>query len=166
MAGPDRSIFQIDVFKREAADEVALVTSSGGGRLRHLGQGDRQLHEGQAPGGAGEPEHRSKAWKFYLPIANPNPHKPPLGLIRTYCDLEHWETVWEHNLKNTYVRLPFVLLGEFILLWVILATVVTEPIRTRDNHEIICNLSFFTEGNLIAKSLNGILSLWNISSKE
>jgi signal transduction histidine kinase len=72
----------------------------------------------------------TKAWKVYYPIQNPRKGGPPIGLIRTYCDLEHWETVWEHNLRNTYIRLPFVLLGEFILLWVILATVVTEPIRS------------------------------------
>ena len=29
MAGPDRSVFQIDVFRRESGEQVSLVTSSG-----------------------------------------------------------------------------------------------------------------------------------------
>jgi signal transduction histidine kinase len=132
LAGPDRSIFQIDVFKREGVDDVALVTSSGDDATITWGKEIGSHMKGNPQAELVDLNTGTKAWKFYLPIQNPKPGKgkPPIGLIRTYCDLEHWETVWEHNLKNTYVRLPFVLLGEFILLWVILATVVTEPIRS------------------------------------
>ncbi len=70
----------------------------------------------------------TRAWKIYLPIRNLRPKQPPYGLIRTYCDLERWETVWENNLNNTLIRLPMVVLGEFILLWVILGSVVNGPI--------------------------------------
>jgi len=130
LAGPDRSIFQIDVFKREANDEVSLVTSSGDDASITWGKEIGSHMKGNPQAELVDLNTGTKAWKVYYPIRNPRPGRPPLGLIRTYCDLEHWETVWEHNLKNTYVRLPFVLLGEFILLWVILATVVTEPIRS------------------------------------
>ena len=130
LAGPDRSIFQIDVFKREANDEVTLVTSSGEDASITWGKEIGSHMKGNPQAELVDLNTGTKAWKVYYPIRNPKPGRPPLGLIRTYCDLEHWETVWEHNLKNTYVRLPFVLLGEFILLWVILATVVTEPIRS------------------------------------
>jgi len=130
LAGPDRSIFQIDVFKREGADDVELVTSSGDDTSIAWGKEIGSYMRGKGQAELVDLNTGTRAWKVYLPIRNPLKGKPPLGLIRTYCDLEHWETVWDHNLRNTYVRLPFVLLGEFILLWVILATVVTEPIRS------------------------------------
>jgi signal transduction histidine kinase len=72
----------------------------------------------------------TRAWKVYLPIRNLRPKLPPYGLIRAYCDLERWETVWQNNLNNTLLRLPMVILGEFILLWVILGSVVSEPIAS------------------------------------
>ena len=49
----------------------------------------------------------TRAWKIYLPIRNLRPKLPPYGLIRTYCDLERWETVWQNNLKNTYCGCPW-----------------------------------------------------------
>lgn len=130
LAGPDRSIFQIDVFRREAGEEVSLVTSSADDATVTYGKELGSYMKGKPQAELVELNTGTQAWKLYMPIPNPRPGRPPLGLIRTYCDLEHWETVWQHNLKNTYIRLPFVLLGEFILLWVILATVVTEPIRS------------------------------------
>jgi signal transduction histidine kinase len=130
LAGPDRSIFQIDVFKREGPEDVELVTSSAEDSSVAWGKEIGSHMKGNPQAELVDLNTGNKAWKFYLPIRNPKKDRPPLGLIRTYCDLEHWETVWNHNLRNTYVRLPFVLLGEFILLWVVLATVVTEPIRS------------------------------------
>ena len=130
LAGPDRSIFQIDVFRREDKDEVSLVTSSGDEDKIGYGRDIGSYMKNPKP--TAELVYLTtgnRAWKVYLPIRNPRPNKAPLGLIRTYCDLERWETVWQNNLKNTYMRLPMVLLGEFILLWVILATVVDEPIK-------------------------------------
>jgi signal transduction histidine kinase len=43
--------------------------------------------------------------------------------------LEKWEKVWAQNLQSTIRILPFVLLGEFILLWVIMAFFVNDPLR-------------------------------------
>jgi len=130
LAGPDRSVFQIDVFRREDKDEVSLVTSSGDddkiGYGRDIGS---YMRNPKPTAELVNLNTGTRAWKVYLPIRNPRPGKPPLGLIRTYCDLERWETVWQNNLRNTYLRLPMVLLGEFILLWVILASVVDEPIK-------------------------------------
>jgi len=128
LAGPDRSIFQIDVFRREDKDEVSLVTSSGVDEDVDWGRSIGSYMNGGPQAELVMLTTGNKAWKVYLPIRNPRPNKPPLGLIRTYCDLERWETVWQNNLNNTYLRLPMVLLGEFILLWVILGSVVSEPI--------------------------------------
>jgi signal transduction histidine kinase len=129
LAGPDRSIFQIDVFRREDKDEVSLVTSSGDDDKVEWGREIGSYMKITKPSAElVDLNTGTRAWKVYLPIRNPKPNKPPLGLIRTYCDLERWETVWKNNLNNTYMRLPMVILGEFILLWVILATVVSEPI--------------------------------------
>ena len=129
LAGPDRSIFQIDVFRREDHDEVSLVTSSGDDDKIGYGKEIGSYMKNSKPTAElVDLTTGTKAWKIYLPIRNPRPNKPPLGLIRTYCDMERWETVWKNNLKNTLMRLPMVVLGEFILLWVILASVVDEPI--------------------------------------
>jgi len=135
LAGEDRVIFQIDVFKRIAEDRVSLVTSS---------IDDDQVESGANLGSylrlkGPQPElvdlnTGNKAWKVYLPIRNPRGGgKPYLGIIRVYCDLEHWEAIWSRNLHRTYKILPLVLLGEFILLWVVLGTVVTDPVRAITN---------------------------------
>jgi signal transduction histidine kinase len=130
LAGPDRSIFQIDVFRRlPYSTQVALVASSEDEDKVEWGKEIGSHMEISAPQSElVELTTGTRAWKIYLPIRNPHPRQPPLGLIRTYCDLERWETVWENNLRNTYLRLPMVILGEFILLWVILGSVVSEPI--------------------------------------
>ena len=130
LAGPDRSIFQIDVFRRlPGSTQVALVASSEDEDKVEWGKEIGSHMEISAPQSElVELTTGTRAWKIYLPIHNPRPKQPPLGLIRTYCDLERWETVWENNLRNTYLRLPMVILGEFILLWVILGSVVSEPI--------------------------------------
>lgn len=129
LAGPDRSIFQMDIFRREDKDQVSLVTSSGDDDKIEWGPGIGSYMRNSKPSAElVDLTTGTRAWKVYFPIRNPKPNKPPLGLIRTYCDLERWEVVWRNNLKNTYLRLPMVLLGEFILLWVILASVVSEPI--------------------------------------
>ena len=132
LAGPDRSIFQIDVFRRmPGSDQVALVASS---------EDEDKVDWGKEIGShmeIGAPQSElvelttgTRAWKIYLPIRNLKPKQPPYGLIRAYCDLERWETVWQNNLNNTLLRLPMVIVGEFILLWVILGSVVSEPIAS------------------------------------
>ena len=74
-------------------------------------------------------EPAGRAWKVYLPIRTHKLGQPPIGLIRAYCDLERWEVVWNNNLKRTYRTLPGVLLGEFILLWLILRVLISDPIE-------------------------------------
>jgi signal transduction histidine kinase len=132
LAGPDRSIFQIDVFRRlPGTSQVALVASSEDEDKVEWGKEIGSHMEISAPQSElVELNTGTRAWKIYLPIRNLRPKLPPYGLIRTYCDLERWETVWKNNLKNTYLRLPMVILGEFILLWVILGSVVSEPIAS------------------------------------
>lgn len=132
MVNPQGSIFQIDVFKNEGREQISLVVSSL--------PDDDQVDWG--PGlasylklAAPKPElvelnTGNRAWKVYLPIRNPRSGRAPIGLVRVYCDLERWETVWRNNVRRTLTTLPFVLLGEFIILWVILGTVVSDPLRT------------------------------------
>jgi len=131
IAGPDRSIFQIDVFKRVGkGSEVALVRSSGDESLVDWGPEIGSYLSLSGPqtelvdlntGG--------RAWKVYMPIHAHKPGQPPVGLIRAYCDLERWEVVWGNNLKRTLRTLPGVLLGEFILLWLILRVLISDPIE-------------------------------------
>jgi signal transduction histidine kinase len=129
IAGPDRSVFQIDVFRRVGRGEVQLLRSSGDedsvdwgpdlGSYLTLAGPQAELVDLTTG---------NKAWKVYLPIRNPRPGYPPLGLIRAYCDLERWEVVWHQNIKKTFHTLPEVLLGEFILLWLILRLLISDPV--------------------------------------
>lgn len=131
LSSPQHSIFQIDVFKRESRDVVSLITSSL--------PDDDQVDWGPGIGSylklkgplpeLVELNTGTRAWKIYLPIRNPRPNLPPIGLVRVYCDLERWETVWRNNLRRTLTTLPFVVMGEFIILWVILGSVVSDPVR-------------------------------------
>ena len=132
LAGLDRSIFQIDVFRRLPYNsQVALVASSEDEDKVEWGKEiGSHMEIVQAQAELVELNTGTRAWKIYLPIRNPRPKQPPLGLIRAYCDLERWETVWQNNLNTTLLRLPMVILGEFILLWVILGSVVSEPIAS------------------------------------
>ncbi|HTL99063.1 MAG TPA: histidine kinase dimerization/phospho-acceptor domain-containing protein [Holophagaceae bacterium] len=129
IAGEDRAVFQIDVFKRTDNGKVELVRSSGEEDQvdwnpdlgAYLDQQGAQTSLVDLEGGG-------RAWKCYLPIANPRPHHPSIGLIRAYCDLQRWEDVWKANLEKTYRTLPPVLAGEFILLWVVLRWLISDPL--------------------------------------
>ncbi len=132
IAGPDRSIFQIDVFRRVGRNEVELVRSSlpneddvdwGPDLGSYLSLNGPQAELVDLTTG-------TKAWKVYLPIRSPHPGHPPLGLIRAYCDLERWQVVWNQNFKKTIHTLPGVLLGEFILLWLILRWLISDPVES------------------------------------
>jgi signal transduction histidine kinase len=131
IAGPDRSIFQIDVFKRVGrGTEVALVRSSGEESNIEWGQEIGSYLSLPGPqADLVDLNTGGRAWKVYLPIRTHKPGQPPLGLIRAYCDLERWEVVWDNNLKRTLRTLPGVLLGEFILLWLILRVLISDPIE-------------------------------------
>jgi signal transduction histidine kinase len=131
IAGPDRSIFQIDVFKRVGkGSEVELVRSSGEETLVDWGPEIGSYLT--LPGPQAELvalNTGGRAWKVYLPIRLHKPGLPPIGLVRAYCDLERWEAVWDSNVKRTTGILPGVLLGEFILLWLILRMLISDPIE-------------------------------------
>lgn len=131
IAGPDRSIFQIDVFKRVGrTNEVELVRSSGEEANIEWGpEIGSYLSLAGPQAELVDLNTGNKAWKVYLPIRNRKPGGPPLGLIRAYCDLERWEVVWSNNFKKTLHTLPGVLLGEFILLWLILRMLISDPIE-------------------------------------
>lgn len=131
IAGPDRSIFQIDVFKRVGkGNEVELVRSSGDEAVVDWGpEIGTYLSLPKAQAELVDLNTGRQAWKVYLPIRSHKPGQPPIGLIRAYCDLERWEVVWDNNLKRTLRTLPGVLLGEFILLWLILRVLISDPIE-------------------------------------
>ncbi len=132
IAGEDRSIFQMDVFQRiDKTEKVDLLVSSGVeseiqwtpdlGKFMTLKVPSAELVDLSTG---------TKGWKVYLPIQNPKGDKhPAIGLIRAYCNLERWEIVWANNQSRTLKTLPWVILGEFILLWVILGIFVNDPLR-------------------------------------
>lgn len=130
LAGENRSLFEIDVFYLEPKTKQIAIISSGDETqvtrgpeiLEYLAKNQRREELVDLNTG-------SHAWEILEPIPNPKPGRPPIGLIRTYLDLERWETVWKQNLQSTIRILPFVLLGEFILLWVIMAFFVNDPLR-------------------------------------
>lgn len=139
LAGTDKSIDQIDVFKAGPDPaKVILVTSSAGGEEiswspdlgRFMkpkdGGSTAQLISLISSEGNGR---TSLGWEVYLPIPSPLESQPPIGLVRTYCDMERWEVVWRNNLKRTFRILPLVLLGEFVLLWLVLGWLLDSPLK-------------------------------------
>ncbi len=131
IAGPDRSIFQIDVFKRVGkGNEVELVRSSGEESLVDVGPEVGSYLTLTGPqADLVDLNTGGRAWKVYLSIHTHKPGQPPIGLIRAYCDLERWEVVWNRTFNKTVQTLPGVLLGEFILLWLILRVLISDPIE-------------------------------------
>ena len=128
IAGDDRAIFQVDVFKRGDDGKVELVRSSGDEDQVDVGPELAAYLDLKAPlTSLVDLEGGGQAWKCYLPIANSHRNRPNIGFIRAYCDLERWEDVWQANLRKTYRTLPPVLAGEFILLWVILRWLISDP---------------------------------------
>lgn len=132
LAGDERSVFQIDVFKREPGGLVSLVTSSIDETevdwepdLGHLLNEITKSMATEVLLNTG-----NHGWKVYSLIDSPRQGKPAIGLIRVYCDMERWEVVWRKNRNRTYKQtLPLVLLGEFILLWVITSVFVKDPLQ-------------------------------------
>jgi len=131
LAGEKRSIFQIDIFHLEPKTrQLATPISSGDeAKLEWGPEILEHLERNQTRTELVDLTTGFRAWEILYPIPNPKPGRPPIGLIRTYLDLERWETVWSQNLQSTIRILPFVLLGEFILLWVIMAFFVNDPLR-------------------------------------
>lgn len=133
IAGPDRSIFRIDVFRRVNGNEVELFRSSGDEANIPVGKDlasyldikrpDAQIVDLEVDG-----KPAGRGWKVYVPIPSSRQGRPSTGLVRTYCDLERWDTVWAANRNRTLNMLPGVLVGEFILLWLILRWLISDPL--------------------------------------
>jgi len=135
LAGEGRAIFQIDVFKAEGRDQINFVISSGDENTVDWKPGISTYMTIGTPTADIVPlvdseGNVNRGWRVFYPIHSPKPGHPPIGLIRTYCDLERWEIVWEKNLQRTLYLLPPVLLGEFILLWVLLGAILSDPLKT------------------------------------
>ena len=103
IAGPDRSIFQIDVFKRIGkGTEVELVRSSGDETTVEWGPEIGSYMALQKPQAElVDLNTGGRAWKVYLPIRSHTKDQHAIGLIRAYCDLERWEVVWDNNYNRT-----------------------------------------------------------------
>jgi signal transduction histidine kinase len=145
LQGSDKSIVRIDVFRAESRDKVAFVTSSGeddqviwsptmGWAMKpDAGPSASQVPltpEGQTLKEAEAEGSESSGWRVFLPIMNPKGETfAPIGLVKTVCDMERWEVVWKTNLRRTYWKLPPILMGEFLLLWVILAWLLNDPLK-------------------------------------
>ncbi|MBI4912599.1 MAG: HAMP domain-containing protein [Acidobacteria bacterium] len=128
IAGERRSIFQVDIFHL-TREGLGLISSGDEAQVTHGPEVEEALRKGIQKAELVPLTTGNRAWEILYPIPNPRAGRPPLALIRTYCDLERWEVVWTENLHRTLNILPWVLLGEFILLWVIMAAFVNDPLR-------------------------------------
>jgi two-component system NtrC family sensor kinase len=134
IAGKGRSVFQIDVFKRVDGNAVELVKSSGDEGVVGAGKDlpsfldikEPQTQLVELADEEGKPAGRG--WKVYLAIPNPKQGRPSIGIVRGYIDLERWDAVWTANRNRTLNMLPGVLAGEFILLWLILRWLISDPL--------------------------------------
>ena len=145
LAGTDKSIDQIDVFKAESGAKVSLVTSSTEdnevvwtpdlGRFMLPSPSEpawRLIDLIPSDPDASNGTHSARAslgWEVHVPILSPTAGHPPIGLVRAYCDMERWEVVWPNNQKRTYRLLPYALLSEFVLLWMTLSWLLRRPLR-------------------------------------
>ncbi len=129
LAGPDRSVLQIDVFRLEGRHGgLSLVASSEHQGLVTFGP-DLEAHlEASEP----RPELVElkpgvQAWRVHLPIRPPNGR--PIGLVRTHLSLERWVAIDRANLASTLRLLPFVVLAEGLLLWWLLGSIIRKPLE-------------------------------------
>lgn len=136
MAGSDKSINQIDVFRRldplrDGQEGLGVVASSlGDDAIVEMGSALASHLKDQGPQSElVKLETGDSAWKVYLPIESLRKGKPPIGLVRITVDLERWQTVWQIILRRTYIMLPVVIAGEFLILWVILGFALSDPLR-------------------------------------
>lgn len=129
LADPSRSLYQIDVFRR-TRDGIELVTSSAEDAGVEWSQDlAAQLELKEPKAELVDLTTGNKAWKVFQPIRSRAFARPNTGFIRVYCDLERWEEVWRANLRRTLNTLPLVILGEFILLYVLLGIFVHDPLK-------------------------------------
>jgi signal transduction histidine kinase len=182
MAGPDRTVFQIDVFRRldpqrDGAEGLSLVGSSLADNSQ-VEMGADLASYLKAPGPQAMEVNLSTGnlgWKVLLPIASIRSGKPPVGLIRLYLDMEPWETVWTSILRRTYQTLPPVILGEFIILWVILGFAISDPLRVitgamkrleRGDTQARAHVQLKDELGLIADQFNSMAGQLHLASEE
>jgi len=132
LAGPSHSIYQIDVFRRsrENAGAVEMITSSAEDAEVVWGPEIAGFLDLTAPQSQlVDLTTGNRAWKVYQPIRSKAHGRPNSGVIRVYCDLERWEEVWRANLRRTLNTLPLVILGEFLLLYLLLKVFVHRPLK-------------------------------------
>jgi signal transduction histidine kinase len=132
MASTDRAIFQIDVFQRSGPKQAFLWVSSelDESTVKYGPEVGTYLDITAPDANIVELENGSRAWKVYVPIPNPNSNRISLGIVRAYCDLQRWDDVWSANRRRTLDKLPGVLVGEFILLWLLLRWLISDPLSS------------------------------------
>jgi signal transduction histidine kinase len=130
MAGNDRAIFQIDIFQRSGPKQAFLWVSSevDEATVKYGPEIGSFLDIPKPESDIVELTTGSRAWKVYVPISNPRSDRQTLGVVRAYCDLQRWDEVWTANRRRTLGNLPGVLAGEFILLWLLLRWLISDPL--------------------------------------
>ena len=86
-------------------------------------------------------------WRVYIPIQDSRPGRKTRALIRAYCSMERWDTVWKNTYTFALKTLPVVLLIEFAILWGITSVFVRRPMR-----KILKAMKLFGKGDVSARA--------------
>ncbi|MCL1908161.1 MAG: ATP-binding protein [Holophagaceae bacterium] len=91
-----------------------------------------------------------RVWQVYAPISYPDPllnSRNTKVVLRAYCNLDRWDMIWDKTLAFTIRALPFVLILEFVLLWLLTSTFVRRPMQ-----QILGTMKMLGEGDLSARA--------------
>jgi signal transduction histidine kinase len=83
----------------------------------------------------------------YIPIQDGRPERKVKALLRVYCNLDRWNSVWKSTYSFTLKMLPVVLLLEFSLLWALTFAFVRRPMR-----KILMAMKSLGDGDVSARA--------------
>jgi len=92
------------------------------------------------------PHAGKPVWRIYVPIMDNRAGKPET-MLRAYCNLDRWSVVWNKTLSLTIKTIPFALLVEFALLWVLTSHLVNRPMK-----KILGAMKLLGEGDISARA--------------
>jgi signal transduction histidine kinase len=146
------SVHQIDLLRASSAEEgnYIEVWATSKNRPEEVQKDDSEILK------AMETNHESAElltthagkpiWRIYVPIVDNRVGKPK-AVLRAYCNLDRWSVVWNKTLSLTIKTIPFALLIEFALLWILTSHLVSRPMK-----KILGAMKLLGEGDISARA--------------
>jgi len=153
------SVYQIDIFKTAISDGESYIEvwATSKNRPEEVFKNDDDIRRMmELPGERAELitlNSGQTVWRVYIPIQGGRPGREIRALLRVYCNLDRWNSVWKSTYSFTIKMLPIVLLLEFALLWALTFAFVRRPMR-----KILMAMKSLGEGDSSARA--------NLSSRD